>query len=76
MVKRVHYDPEADILYIVVREGPVEDTLEVDEDIFIEVDEKGEIVGIEVWNASKNIIDKIAEAIASKIKKHLAAARA
>ena len=75
MVKRVHYDPEADILYIVLREGPAEDTVEVDEDIFVEVDEEGNIVGIEVWRASKNILDQVSEAIAERIRRQLAAQR-
>ncbi|MCX8137780.1 DUF2283 domain-containing protein [Pyrobaculum aerophilum] len=41
MVRRVQYDPEADILYILLREGPVEDTIEAGEDVFIELDERG-----------------------------------
>jgi uncharacterized protein YuzE len=50
---RVNYDPEADILYIVIREGPVKDTVEAGDEIFIEVTEDERIAGIEVWNASK-----------------------
>ena len=68
MVKSVHYDPEADILYIVLREGPAEDTIEIDEDIFVEIDEKGNIIGIEIWQASRNLLDHLSRAIASKIK--------
>ena len=68
-MKRVHYDAEADILYIVVKEGPVEDTIEVDEDVFIELGKNGEVVGIEIWRASKNILEPISKTIASKIKK-------
>ena len=41
MVKRVYYDPEANILYMLLREGPVEDTVEAVEDVFVELDEKG-----------------------------------
>ena len=59
MVKHVHYDPEADILYILLREGPVEDTIEVAEDVFIELDERGEIIGIEIWCARKNILEQL-----------------
>lgn len=67
-MKYVHYDPEADILYIVVKDGPVEDTYDIDEDDFIEVNEKGEVVSIEIWNASKNVIESIASALVEKIK--------
>lgn len=41
MVKRVYYDPEANILYTLLREDPVEDTVEAVEDVFVELDEKG-----------------------------------
>ncbi|MEM0171586.1 DUF2283 domain-containing protein [Thermofilum sp.] len=33
---KVHYNPEADIFYIVIKEGPIKDTVEADDDIFLE----------------------------------------
>ena len=72
MVRSVHYDPEADILYILLREGPVEDTVEVAEDVFVELDEKGEVIGIEIWRASKNVLEPLTQVIAEKIKQQLA----
>ncbi len=72
MVRSVHYDSEADILYILLREGPVEDTVEVAEDVFVELDEKGEIIGIEIWRASKNVLEPLTQIIAEKIKQQLA----
>jgi uncharacterized protein YuzE len=68
---RVNYDPEADILYIVIREGPVKDTVEAGDEIFIEVTEDEEIAGIEVWNASKNILEPIAKELSAKIRRSL-----
>lgn len=68
MVKRVYYDPEADILYILLRKSPVEDTVEAAEDIFMELDEKGEVIDIEIWHVSKNILELLSQAIAAKIK--------
>lgn len=73
MVKRVYYDPEADILYILLREGPVEDTVEAAEDVFIELDEKGEVIGIEIWHASKNVLEPLSQTIAAKIRQQLEA---
>ena len=61
MVKKMHYDPKADTLYIVLREGPAEDTVEVDE-------KKGNIVGIGVWRASRNLLDQLSQTIAARIK--------
>ncbi|NJE05737.1 DUF2283 domain-containing protein [Thermococcus sp. M36] len=55
---KVRYDPKADILYILIREGPVADTDEVDEDVWFEYDEEGNVVGIEIWNAGENVIRK------------------
>ena len=75
MVKHVYYDAEADILYIVVKEGPAEDTIEVDEDIFMELGENGEVMGIEIWRASKNILEPISKTIASKIKELISVRR-
>lgn len=71
MVRRVYYDPEADVLYILLKEGPVEDTVEAGEDVFIELDEKGEIIGIEIWRAS-NVLESVTQAIAAKIRQELA----
>ena len=55
---KVRYDPKADILYILIREDPVADTDEVDEDVWFEYDEEGNVVGIEIWNAGENVIRK------------------
>ncbi|MCE4614977.1 MAG: DUF2283 domain-containing protein [Desulfurococcales archaeon] len=71
MVKKVHYDPEADILYIITKEGPVEDTLPADDDIYIELDKNGNIIGIEIWKASTNILENITNTISKKLKKQI-----
>ena len=60
---KVRYDREADIFYILIKEGPVEDTIEVAEDVFVELAEDGSIAGIEVWRASELVLRPIAEEI-------------
>lgn len=60
--------PETDILYVLLREGSVEDTMEVVEDVFMELDEKGKIIGIEIWYSSKNVLEPLIQAIATKLK--------
>jgi len=55
---KVRYDPRADILYILIREGPVSDTDEVDEDVWFEYDNEGNVIGIEIWNAGERVIQK------------------
>jgi uncharacterized protein YuzE len=65
---KVNYDSEEDVLYIVVREGRVFDSKEIDEDIRLEYDEKGEVAGIEIMNARRNIAKILAQEIAREIK--------
>jgi uncharacterized protein YuzE len=68
---RANYDPEADILYIIIKEGPIKDTVEAGDEIFVEIAEGEEIAGIEIWNASKNILEPIARELSAKIRKSL-----
>lgn len=53
---KVRYDPDTDILYILVKKGRVEETVEVAEDIFIEYGKDNEVMGIEIWQARSNVI--------------------
>jgi uncharacterized protein YuzE len=56
---RVRYDPEADILYIFIKEGSIKDTIEVSDDLFVEYDESNHIAGIELWQARKNLLPEL-----------------
>jgi len=58
---KVVYDPEADILYIMIRDEKVKETRDLDEDIWIDINDRGEIVGIEIWQARKHITSEILE---------------
>jgi uncharacterized protein YuzE len=49
----INYDSESDVLYIVAREGEEEEFVEIAPGINIELDEKGEVIGIEILNASE-----------------------
>ena len=64
---KVQYDPEVDILYIKIKDDKVENTVDWDDDIFADLNEKEEVVGIEIWQARKHVI--------SEILKHLQRAR-
>ena len=48
----VNYDPKSDVLYIVAREGKEESFVEIAPGINMELDEKGEVIVIEILNAS------------------------
>ncbi len=53
------YDAESDILYLLIREGEVKDTIEVSEDLFIEYDENDDPIGIELWRARTNVFGEL-----------------
>ncbi len=64
-IMKVRYDLEADILYIFIKEGKVRDTEEIDEDLFVEYDENGNIVGIEIWQAGRYVVSEILKSLES-----------
>jgi uncharacterized protein YuzE len=48
----VNYDSKSDTLYIVAQKGKEEGFVEVAPGIHVELDEKGQVIGIEILNAS------------------------
>jgi len=69
---KVRYDREHDILYIDLNpEKRAHDTQPLNDDIFVDLDEDNNIVGIEIWRATENIIEPIATEIAEKVKRAL-----
>ncbi len=52
---KFHYDKKHDVLYIVVKEGEEEEFVEVAEGVNMELNDKGEIIGIEIFDASKKL---------------------
>jgi len=56
---KVEYDPEADILYIKIKKGQAAKTIDLGEDVWADINDKGEIIGIEIWQARKHIITEI-----------------
>jgi len=49
----IEYDPEADILLVRLRPGEPRDEQLLDSDVVLGIGEGGEILYIEVWDASK-----------------------
>ena len=52
---KIEYDPEADALYIQVREAHPNDNIDIEEGVTVDVDEHGHIVGLEILDASKRL---------------------
>jgi len=58
---RVSYDLSSDILYLLFKEGPSEEVIEAGPDVMLEMDKKGNVMGLEMWNAKKNgLVKKLA----------------
>jgi uncharacterized protein YuzE len=51
-----------DILYIQVREGEVEDTLELDPDTYMDVDKDGNALAYEFWEGEE-ILEKLKQGV-------------
>jgi len=49
----IKYDPKADILAVKLREGAIKDERLLDSDVVLGFDEGGELVALEVWDASR-----------------------
>ena len=45
---KIEYDPEADAMYITVKEGEVSYNVVVDENTILDFNKKGELLGIEI----------------------------
>lgn len=52
---RIDYDPQADALYIRLREGEVDDTLEAGRYVFVDVDSAGIPLGLEILFAGRTL---------------------
>lgn len=52
---KIEYDPEADALYIHVREAHVADNIDIEDGVTVDVDEDRHIVGVEILDASKRL---------------------
>jgi len=50
---KLHYDRETDSLYIDLNARPSVDSREVQDGVVIDVDDKGQIVGIDIQHASE-----------------------
>jgi len=54
----IKYDPEADILVVKIYKGIVKDEKILDNDTILGLNKDGEIIYIEIWDASKKGLTK------------------
>lgn len=60
---KVELDLERDVLYIKIGDAIAKGLIKMSEDLYLEVDEGGSIVGIQLRNAKKHIVEGIAQRI-------------
>jgi uncharacterized protein YuzE len=65
---QVEYDKEADAMYIHIRKGKYDISEELAENVIIDLDKNGRILGIEVLAASKNLGDELVTKIVNTEK--------
>ncbi len=72
---KIEYDPEADALYIQIREAEPQDNIDIEDGVTVDVDGDRHIVGLEILDASKRLspadlasitIEKLLPALASR----------
>ena len=72
---KVRYDPDADILYLGFKDAEVENVVDVDDDVYLEYDKNGEVVGIEIHRVRDLIFPELLKYLlkAKELAKHLSA---
>ena len=54
---KVRYDPSVDILYIEIKDAEITNSDELQEGMIADYDEAGNIVGLEIMDASETVSD-------------------
>lgn len=64
---RMAYFEHEDILHLMISEGAEAQSVEVSPNITVELNDKGELIGIEILDASEFLRDMIAESVQAKL---------
>lgn len=56
---KIYYDHETDVLWLLVKEGIEEEYREVAPGVSVEIGKNGELLGVEILNASKTLGEKL-----------------
>jgi uncharacterized protein YuzE len=64
---KLSYFEQEDILHLVISEEEEASTIELSPNITAELNEKGELIGIEILNASTFVRDAIMEGVQAKV---------
>jgi uncharacterized protein YuzE len=64
---RLKYFEKEDILHLVISDGPEANSVELGPNVTAELDEDGELIGVEILNATSFLRDSIMESIQLKM---------
>jgi len=64
---RLAYFEKEDILHLAVLDGPEARSVELSPNITVELNEKGELIGIEILKASDFLRDSIVESVQGRV---------
>lgn len=64
---RMMYFEKEDILHLSISDEPEADSVEISPNITVELDDKGELIGIEILQASTFVRDSILESVQARI---------
>lgn len=68
---QINYDPQADAIYIRLREGEVDNTLPVGKYIYADVDANGVPLGLEILFASRVMASKELTSVSFNVSQRL-----
>jgi uncharacterized protein YuzE len=63
---RIRYFEQEDLLHLAITDEPESRSLELSPDITVELNDKDEMIGVEILNASKFLRDAVLESIQAK----------
>jgi len=72
---KLSYFDREDVLHLVISEDDEANSIEVSPNITAELNEKGELIGIEILNASEFVRDTIMEGVQAKVLKLIPASK-
>lgn len=64
---RIRYFEEEDILHLVISDEPEANSIELGPNVTAELNEKGELIGVEIVNAAAFLRDSLMESIQFKM---------
>ena len=63
---RVRYFEQEDVLYLIIGDEPEGRSIEISPNITVELNDKNELIGVEILRASKFLRDSVLESIQAK----------